>query len=38
MKMNSGNLSVRSIADVLSKQDFVQDSEYLETILIAVPK
>ncbi|KAF5377604.1 hypothetical protein D9615_005199 [Tricholomella constricta] len=33
-----GNLSVRSLADVVSKDDFVQDSEYLETLLVAVPR
>jgi len=34
----TGNLSVRSLADIVSKGDFIQDSEYLETILVAVPK
>lgn len=34
----SGNLSVRSLVDVVSKEDFLEDSEYLETILVAVPK
>ncbi|KAG6832208.1 hypothetical protein H0H92_004173 [Tricholoma furcatifolium] len=33
-----GNLSVRSLVDLVSKEDFVQDSEYLETLLVAVPK
>jgi V-type H+-transporting ATPase subunit C len=33
-----GNLSVRSLADIVKKDDFVQDSEYLETLLVAVPK
>ncbi|KAF8624792.1 hypothetical protein AX15_005681 [Amanita polypyramis BW_CC] len=33
-----GNLSVRSLVDIVSRNDFVQDSEYLETILVAVPK
>ncbi|RDB28518.1 V-type proton ATPase subunit C 1 [Hypsizygus marmoreus] len=33
-----GNLSVRSLADVVSKDDFIHDSEYLETLLVAVPK
>ncbi|KAF9456147.1 ATPase V1 complex subunit C [Collybia nuda] len=33
-----GNLSVRSLADVVSKEDFVEDSEYLETLLVAVPR
>lgn len=35
---DSGNLSVRSLADVVSKESFIQDSEYLETVLVAVPK
>lgn len=36
----SGNLSMRSLADVVSAEDFAgtNDSEYLETILVAVPK
>lgn len=29
---------MRSLADVVSKDDFVQDSEYLETVLVAVPR
>ncbi|KAF9270458.1 ATPase V1 complex subunit C [Marasmius fiardii PR-910] len=33
-----GNLSVRSLAEVVSRNDFIQESEYLETVLIAVPK
>jgi V-type H+-transporting ATPase subunit C len=33
-----GNLSVRSLADVVSKEHVIQDSEYLETQLVAVPK
>lgn len=34
-----GNLSVRSLADVVHKEDFVDtQSEYLETLLVAVPK
>ncbi|KAF7306712.1 V-type proton ATPase subunit C [Mycena indigotica] len=37
-RKKTGNLSVRSLADVVSKEDFVQDSEYLETVLVAVPK
>lgn len=37
---HSGNLSVRSMAEVVSAEDFAatSDSEYLETILVAVPK
>ncbi|KIM48440.1 hypothetical protein M413DRAFT_440173 [Hebeloma cylindrosporum] len=33
-----GNLSTRSLADVVSQNDFIQDSEYMETLLVAVPK
>ena len=33
-----GNLSVRSLVDVVSKEHVIQDSEYLETQLVAVPK
>lgn len=29
---------MRSLADVVSKEDVIQDSEYLETQLVAVPK
>lgn len=37
---NSGNLSMRSLADVVSASDFAatHQSEYLETALVAVPK
>lgn len=38
-RKKQGNLSVRSLADVVHKEDFVDaQSEYLETLLIAVPK
>ncbi|KJA25947.1 hypothetical protein HYPSUDRAFT_159558 [Hypholoma sublateritium FD-334 SS-4] len=37
-RKKTGNLSLRSLADVVSKDDFIQDSEYLETLLVAVPK
>ncbi|KAG7099457.1 hypothetical protein E1B28_001308 [Marasmius oreades] len=37
-RKKTGNLSVRSLAEVVSKDDFIQDSEYLETVLVAVPK
>ncbi|KAG6902816.1 hypothetical protein C0995_011303 [Termitomyces sp. Mi166 len=33
-----GNLSVRSLADLVSKDDFIQDSDHLETLLVAVPR
>ena len=38
-RKKQGNLSVRSLADVVHKDDFVDaNSEYLETLLVAVPK
>ncbi|TCD70045.1 Vacuolar ATP synthase subunit C [Steccherinum ochraceum] len=37
-RKKTGNLSVRSLADVVQKENFIQDSEYLETVLVAVPK
>ncbi|CAK5280131.1 unnamed protein product [Mycena citricolor] len=37
-RKKTGNLSIRSLVDVVSKKDFIQDSEYLETLLVAVPK
>ncbi|KAI8911740.1 hypothetical protein EDD86DRAFT_188870 [Gorgonomyces haynaldii] len=37
-RKTNGNLSVRSLNDVVKKEHFVQDSEYLVTILVAVPK
>lgn len=38
-RKKTGNLSVRSLADVVHKDDFVsRDSEFLQTLLIAVPK
>lgn len=36
--LDRGNLSTRALADVVSSEDFVQDSEYLETVLVAVPR
>ncbi|KAJ6627167.1 hypothetical protein B0H10DRAFT_1779889 [Mycena sp. CBHHK59/15] len=37
-RKKTGNLSLRSLVDVVSRDNFVQDSEYLETLLVAVPK
>ncbi|KAF8585545.1 ATPase V1 complex subunit C [Ramaria rubella] len=37
-RKKTGNLSVRSLAEVVPPKVFVQDSEYLETLLVAVPK
>jgi len=31
-----GNLSVKSLTDIVSNDHFIQDSEYLETLLVAV--
>lgn len=38
--LDRGNLSIRSLADVVSAEDFAgtNESEYLETALVAVPK
>ena len=33
-----GNLSVRSLADIVKKEHFIGDSEYMQTVLVAVPK
>ena len=37
-RKKTGNLSIRSLVDVVTKDNFVEDSEYMETLLIAVPK
>lgn len=38
-RKKTGSLAVRSLADIVSKDDFVDpSSEYLETLLVAVPK
>ncbi|KAG2116952.1 ATPase V1 complex subunit C [Suillus clintonianus] len=37
-RKKTGNLSVRSLVGLVSKEDVIQDSEYLETCLVAVPK
>ncbi|KDQ63870.1 hypothetical protein JAAARDRAFT_54060 [Jaapia argillacea MUCL 33604] len=36
-RKKTGNLSVRSLADIVSRDDFLLDSEYMETLLVAVP-
>ncbi|GAA5923750.1 hypothetical protein JCM1841_002032 [Sporobolomyces salmonicolor] len=40
LRKKTGNLSMRSLADVVSASDFAgtNNSEYLETVLVAVPK
>ncbi|KAF8226063.1 ATPase, V1 complex, subunit C [Tricholoma matsutake] len=37
-RKKQGNLSVRSLADVVSKDDLIQNSEYMETLFVAVPR
>ncbi|KAF8523067.1 hypothetical protein BU17DRAFT_43994 [Hysterangium stoloniferum] len=36
-RKKTGNLAVRSLADIVPREVFVQESEYLETLLVAVP-
>ncbi|XP_026797985.2 V-type proton ATPase subunit C 1-B [Pangasianodon hypophthalmus] len=37
-RKNAGSLQTRSLADLVKKEDFVLDSEYLTTLLVVVPK
>ncbi|KAJ7985592.1 hypothetical protein DPEC_G00353670 [Dallia pectoralis] len=37
-RKNAGSLQTRSLADIVKKEDFVLDSEYLVTMLVVVPK
>uniref|UniRef100_A0A674AEX6 V-type proton ATPase subunit C n=1 Tax=Salmo trutta TaxID=8032 RepID=A0A674AEX6_SALTR len=37
-RKNAGSLLTRSLADIVKKEDFVIDSEYLITMLVVVPK
>ncbi|NXP49286.1 VATC1 ATPase, partial [Heliornis fulica] len=37
-RKNAGSLLTRSLADIIKKEDFVLDSEYLVTLLVIVPK
>ncbi|KAF8480952.1 hypothetical protein DFH94DRAFT_436267 [Russula ochroleuca] len=37
-RKKTGNLSVRSLADIVSEEDMLQDSEYMQSILVAVPR
>ncbi|KAI0786026.1 ATPase V1 complex subunit C [Abortiporus biennis] len=37
-RKKTGNLAVRSLADVVKKEHYLEDSEYMETVLVAVPK
>ncbi|GJE85935.1 ATPase V1 complex subunit C [Phanerochaete sordida] len=36
-RKKTGNLSVKSLADIVQKEQFIEESEYMETILVAVP-
>lgn len=38
MSATRGSLLTRSLADIVKKEDFVLDSEYLITMLVVVPK
>lgn len=35
---SSGSLMTRSLADIVKKEHFILDSEYLTTLLVIVPK
>ncbi|XP_067267256.1 V-type proton ATPase subunit C 1-B [Chanodichthys erythropterus] len=37
-RKNVGNLLTRSLGDIVKKEDFILDSEYLTTLLVVVPK
>ncbi|XP_066530351.1 V-type proton ATPase subunit C 1-B [Hoplias malabaricus] len=37
-RKNAGSLLTRSLADIVKKEDFVLDSEYLVTVIVVVPK
>ncbi|XP_012869128.1 PREDICTED: V-type proton ATPase subunit C 2 [Dipodomys ordii] len=37
-KKSTGNLFTRTLSDIVSREDFVLDSEYLITLLVIVPK
>ncbi|KAJ3609399.1 hypothetical protein NHX12_023922 [Muraenolepis orangiensis] len=37
-RKNAGSLLTRSLGDIIKKEDFVLDSEYLLTMLVVVPK
>ncbi|WP_411023511.1 hypothetical protein, partial [Salmonella sp. s51228] len=38
IRKNSGSLLTRSLAELVDKSQFVVDSEYLQTVLVVVPK
>lgn len=37
-KKQTGSLLTRNISDIIKKEDFITDSEYLETLIVVVPK
>ncbi|KAM5538237.1 hypothetical protein V8D89_008124 [Ganoderma adspersum] len=37
-RKKTGNLSVRSLVDIVRKEHFINDSEYLQTVIVAIPK
>ena len=37
-RRQSGNLSVRNLTDVVSRDNFIPESEYMETVLVVVPR
>lgn len=37
-RKQGGSLSVKSLHDIVRREHFVLDSEYLQTVLLAVPK
>ena len=37
-RKTTGNLSVKSLNEIVKKEHFVLDSEYLTTLIVAVPK
>ena len=36
-RKKTGNLSVRSLVEIVSKEHIIKDSEYLDTLIVAVP-
>lgn len=37
-RKQSGNLAVKSLIDIVHKEDMVLDSEYMQTLFVAIPK
>jgi len=36
--VHSGNLLTRNLGDIVRKEDFVLDSEYLQTLIVVIPR